>query len=162
MKHWNTYFNSTLNTLTTVRHLQPSCKHSSVNGIMKQCSVCTGKNCAQGKLVISKYKPSKVQSNNILHTQCSWSMIKLGAELKEVTQGSSLFSEFIRGLGLIFFFLPNFQHSDHIPFRRLAKIMLNKLVISKQLILLQENEPSIIIYNNFLCKTSPQFKLQPK
>lgn len=38
--------------------------------------------------------------------------------------------------------------------------MLNKLVISKQLVLLQENEFSIIIYNSL--QTSAKFKPQAK
>lgn len=40
--------------------------------------------------------------------------------------------------------------------------MLNKLVISKQLVLLQENESWIMIYNSLLCKTSAKFKPQAK
>lgn len=41
----------------------------------------------------------------------------------------------------------------HITLGFSAKIMLNKLVIN-EIILLQENKPSVIIYNNLACKTS--------
>lgn len=46
------------------------------------CSICTSKNYAQGKLVTYEYKPSKAQSDSILHMQHSWSMKILRAKLE--------------------------------------------------------------------------------